>query len=69
MGTVVGLPAGPDLPSQCNQCLTCISRSFGQGKEIWSLFLEYVCCLYTSTFKINGLDCFATHSQLDFKNS
>lgn len=34
MGTVVCLPAGPDITTQCNQCLDCLRRPFeNQGKK------------------------------------
>ncbi|KAL9706728.1 hypothetical protein quinque_010246 [Culex quinquefasciatus] len=30
MGTVVCLPAGPELVSQCNRCATCLPKPFGK---------------------------------------
>uniref|UniRef100_A0A182MLT1 Uncharacterized protein n=1 Tax=Anopheles culicifacies TaxID=139723 RepID=A0A182MLT1_9DIPT len=30
MGTVVCLPAGPDLISQCNRCAACLPKAFGK---------------------------------------
>ena len=34
MGTVVCLPAGPDLISQCNRCAACLPKAFGKRGKV-----------------------------------